>query len=326
MGRETGIEWCNHTFNCWIGCEKVSPACTNCYAENSTPVRVAATKFSLKLWGAESTGAVRRVASEAMWKEPVKWNKEAQKLGVRRKVFCASLADVFEDYNGPITTHEGVQLFKLADGSIGPLPDDVTVYSDTIKPLTLTDIRQRLFSLIDSTPHLDWLLLTKRPENVQKLWPFGWYSDEFSWSNVWMGITVENQKYLDERLPHLLSIPAVVRWLSIEPMLGPMRLPFGKVWCRACNRYEEKLCMDHGSPCFIGQASATDLIDWAIVGGESGDHRRSMNLDDARSLREQCKAAGIAYFFKQVDKVIAVPSDLEIRQFPKSVYVDSLVH
>src|SRR6202030_1275851 len=112
-----------------------------------------------------------------------KWNKEAVKAGIRTKVFCASLADVFEDREDLITA------------------------------------RERLFALIENTPNLDWLLLTKRPENIERLathWTNGWPE------NVWMGTTVENQEAADKRIPLLRAMPAKVRFLSCEPLLGPI--------------------------------------------------------------------------------------------------------
>ena len=130
MGAESKIEWTDHTFNPWWGCEKVSPGCAHCYAD-AFAKRLGHGTTRPKLWG---PGSERKVASEAMWREPIKWNRSAEKAGKRARVFCASMADVFEDR------------------------------PDLLVP------RARLFRLVAATPHLDWLLLTKRPENAARLW------------------------------------------------------------------------------------------------------------------------------------------------------------
>lgn len=224
MGQETAISWCDHTFNPWWGCAKVSPACAHCYAETFSK------RLGLKVWGSDSE---RRFFKPKHWAEPLKWNAAAVKDGVRRRVFCASMADVFEDR-----------------------PD-------------LVDERARLFVLIDETPNLDWLLLTKRPENIARLMPPYWGGKV--WPNVWLGTTVENQHYADERLRHLVNVSAAVRFLSVEPMLGPIE-------------FTPETLME---------------LDWIIAGGESGAHCRPSDPQWFRSLRDQCQAAGVYFHFKQ---------------------------
>lgn len=226
MAKDSKIEWTHHTFNPWWGCAKVSPACKNCYAETW------AKRVGNKVWG---KNAERRFFTDKHWNEPLKWNREAAAAGVRRRVFCASMADVFE---------------RRAD---------------------LKEWRERLWNLIEATPSLDWLLLTKRPQNIQKMAPWG----EFWPENVWVGTTVENQKYADERLPHLLSVPAKVRFLSCEPLLGKLDLTS-----------------------YI-KSSTFHPIDWVIAGGESGAHSRPMNPAWVRDLKDQCLSNDIAFHFKQ---------------------------
>jgi protein gp37 len=179
--KDTKIEWCHHSFNPWIGCTKVSPACDNCYAEKSMPA-----KLQGVTWGA---GQPRKRTSEANWKQPIKWNAEAERLGVRYRVFCASLSDVFDN----------------------AVPGQW---------------RADLFQLIEDTPHLDWLLLTKRIGNAESM-----INDACSdimrswrepWSNVWLGATICNQKEAYRDIPKLLAVPAVKRFLSMEPLLGPV--------------------------------------------------------------------------------------------------------
>jgi len=233
MGRDSKIEWTTHTFNPWIGCTKVSPGCAHCYAEARMDHR-----FGQVKWGPSQP---RRRTSAANWRLPVRWNKEAAGAAERPRVFCASLADVF-DSEGP------------------------------------ADARADLFALIEATPNLDWLLLTKRPENILAMVPESWRT---AWPvHAWIGTTVEDQKRADERIPHLLTIPARVRFLSCEPLLG---------------------AVDLLTAAFIGAGSfgAMEGIQWVIAGGESGTDARPMHPAWARDLRDQCARAGVPYLFKQ---------------------------
>lgn len=295
MSKNTKIQWCDHTFNPWEGCTKVSEGCKNCYAEARDKRWHGGTAIH---WG---KGAPRRRTSEENWKLPLKWNWQgimicecgrevAAKLQKgsgrhltidtcvcnsakpplkprRPRLFCASLADWLDDE---------VPIEWLAD----------------------------LLELIAATPNLDWLLLTKRPENFHerihaavrkaegiedgKDWPEGscktrlgeWINE---WTggiapdNVWIGTSVENQAMADKRIPELLEIPARVRFLSCEPLLGPVDL---------VNVEGFNILGDSG-------------IDWVICGGESGQGARPMHAEWARSLRDQCQAADVPFLFKQ---------------------------
>lgn len=226
MGKDSRIEWTHHTFNPWWGCVNVSAACDHCYAESW------AKRVGSNVWGPH---AERRFFSDAHWREPLKWNAEAALSG-RRRVFCASMADVFENR-----------------------PD-------------LKDPRARLFDLIAATPNLDWLLLTKRIHLVNKLMPKGRSLP----ANVWLGTTVENQEYADKRIPDLLShVEATVRFLSCEPLLGPL----------AISKY-------------LAPAKGAG-VDWLIAGGESGPGSRPMNPEWAEGLQRQCREAKVPFHFKQ---------------------------
>jgi protein gp37 len=228
MGQDSKIEWTHHTFNPWWGCLKVSPACKHCYAESW------AVRLGLELWGGARTE--RRFFSDAHWREPLKWHAAATKDGVRRRVFCASMADVFEDRD-----------------DLGPW-------------------RSRLWPLIEATPMLDWLLLTKRPENVRACVPW-----KRTWpANVWLGTTAETQEYALERIPEIAALPAAVRFLSCEPLLGPLKL---RRWLKPTSR---------------GRG-----INWVIAGGESGHHSRPMNPMWVEDLRDQCLEADVPFHFKQ---------------------------
>lgn len=250
MGENTRIEWADHTFNVWAGCTKVSPACVNCYA-----VRTAA-RLGVE-WGAV---ARRRFASESYWKQPLTWNRKAEAEGERRRVFCASLADVFE---------------QLPEWH----PDRGAMW----------DARERLWELIYATPALDWLLLTKRPENVRTMVPPTWWGQRFP-DNVWLGTTAETQAYADARIPYLLQAKAPVRFLSCEPLLGPLDItPF----LYRCPRN----CPD--GDCCMGDCMTPSGLHWIIAGGESGPKARPSHPDWFRSLRDQCQAAGVPFLFKQ---------------------------
>lgn len=262
MGANSKIEWTHHTFNPWRGCSKVSAGCANCYAETMSHRNPAV----LGVWGDEGT---RVVAAESYWSLPLKWNREAQSAGERRRVFCASLADVFEDR------------------------------AELVNP------RRRLLDLIRRTTNLDWLLLTKRPENVRTMLceleaatsimgriPFNvWLCDWLDGrppANVWLGASVEDQATADERIPALLDCPAAVRFLSCEPLLGPVDLYRGG-WS-----FLHPLRPPPGN-----KGGWKQGLDWLIVGGESGPKARPMHPQWARSIRDQCREAGVPFFFKQ---------------------------
>lgn len=309
MAEDSKIEWTHSTFNPWRGCTKVSAGCANCYAETLS----ARNPGTLGVWGPKGT---RVVASEAMWREPVKWDRKAKAAGVRHRVFCASLADVFEDWSGPMVDSGGNKLWATGSDALPWMPGtgDKPPRRE-IDPLTMRDVRARLFRLIDATPNLDWLILTKRPQNIVRMMEdhmFGVHDDGRLAipQNVWVGTSVENQQAADERIPHLLRVPAAVRFLSCEPLLGSVDLtriwmgdksgfwnPFtGKLTCR--------ITLNAGGEAWgETEEPITGTINWVIVGGESGPGARPMHLDWARSLRDQCKEAGVAFHFKQVGGV-----------------------
>lgn len=262
MAENSAIEWTDHTFNPWIGCTKVSEGCKHCYAETLMDKRYGRVK-----WGPQGT---RIRTSAANWRKPLAWNKQAEKEGRRFRVFCASLADVFE---------------------IHPSQD-------------LDEWRHDLFMLIQKTPHLDWLLLTKRPENIMPYLMHGWGTDLPD--NVWIGTSVENQEQADKRIQELCRIPATVRFLSMEPLIEEVNLLSWLVLPDQSDKAEWCL-MYYGT---------SQPIDWVIVGGESGHGKRPFNPDWARAIRDQCAAAGVPFFMKQWDKIQPIPEDLMIRQFP----------
>ena len=257
MAENSHIEWTTHTFNPWMGCTKVSDGCKHCYAETLMDKR-----HNRVQWGPKGA---RLRTSPQNWNKPLIWNREAERLGIRYRVFCASLADIFE---GP-----------------GTMPEESWP--------VVSKAREDLNHMIHVTPFLDWQILTKRPENVTKWGPQG-----YDWErgglpkNVWIGTSCEDQKTADERIPHLLRLNAAVRFLSCEPLLGEIQL------------------------CFGDRTTWLDNLHWIIVGGESGPGKRPMDMAWARSIRDQCKAANVPFFMKQIDKVQPIPPDLMVREFP----------
>lgn len=263
MGEHTAISWTDHTMNPWIGCARVSLGCQRCYAEALTK------RTGMAEWGVNGT---RMRTSTAYWRQPLKWDRAAAAAGRPALVFCASLADVFEDR------------------------------PDLVQP------RADLFDLIAATPHLIWQLLTKRPENVERLSPLKWWSGERGdWpANVWIGTTVEDQQRADERIPLLLNIPAPVRFLSCEPMLGPVVLRADWLGPNASVCQVQRPTSAESARAIsailraVGRRLGGRYVDWVIVGGESGPGHRPLVLDDARALVGQLQAAGVPTWFKQV--------------------------
>lgn len=275
MGRDSKIEWTHHTFNPWRGCTKVSAGCANCYAEAMSHRNPGV----LGVWGPQGS---RVIAAESMWRQPLKWDKEAAEAGVRRRVFCASLADVFE---GPESMRVGDQL-------------------------AVRNARARLMRLIDRTPNLTWMLLTKRPENVLPLLREAYEEcllEPMRWpDNVWIGASVEDQAAAEARIPVLLELPARVRFLSVEPLLGPVDLRHVVIQHRglafridAINGVRGYLRYRDGTEGLGADVWDAPVINWVILGGESGPGARPMNPHCVRSIRDQCVAAEVPFFFKQ---------------------------
>lgn len=286
---QSKIQWTNSTFNPWIGCSKVSPGCKNCYAEADMDNR-----RKRVVWGVNGT---RSVTSYAYWRQPLKWDRDAAAAGIKTKVFCSSLADVFEDWEGHVVDSKNNLLWWWDENSTMPYSgtgvdvQGMPTFSHQNEkndifnvPLTLNAIRTYLFWLIEQTTNLYWLLLTKRPENIMQMVPDRW-KDKFP-ENVWIGTSVENQEMANERLPILATIPAAVKFMSGEPMLEKVSL------------------------------KGLRKPDWVIVGGESGSNKRPFDAEWARCIKAECKELAISFFMKQIDKVQSIPDDLMIRQFP----------
>lgn len=246
----------DHTINLWWGCTEVHEGCDHCYA------RILANRWGFSVWGIDN---IRREIQSA-FKNLSDLQKKAENENENHRVFIGSLMDIFEK---PTQTFDFKN--KVESGSTGELRDELF----------------RRISAIEY-PNLTFLLLTKRPSNINKYIPEEWKS--YPPSNVMFGTSVVNQKTADTLIPQLLKVRGL-RFLSVEPQLESLSLmkwlPSGE-------------------------------LHWIIQGGESGPGRRPFYTDWGRSLRDECKETGVAYFFKQVNKVIEIPEDLMIREF----YID----
>jgi protein gp37 len=269
VGKNSGISWTDHTFNPWWGCTRIegSPACgpaegepgDRCYAEAwAERVGYSESGSQFPIWGAHEQ---RRFFGDKHWTEPLYWNNAARAEGVRKRVFCMSMGD-------------------WAEGR-----------PDQEKHLL------RLWGLIRATPHLDWLMLTKRPQLIPKLCP----GDIRRLPRVWQGTTAETERWLYIRWDHLKRAEAEIYWLSVEPMFERMTLPQD----------------------FL----ALGARGWVICGGQSGAHARPLDPAWARYLRDQCLDAGVRFHMKQMsgrtkDQLQAIPEDLLIRQYPQPMAME----
>lgn len=283
MSENTKIEWCDHTFNPWIGCAKVSPGCANCYAEREDD----RFGWTPEGWG---KGKPRKRTSVANWVKVEKWNRIA---GADLLAASHILRDEKAgDHN--VAWAKAVHRPRVFVASL----------SDWLDPEVPIEWLADLLDLVRRCPHVDFLMLTKRlelffsrlekahhfvfhnwshyrdqPRGEASAWMANWLH---GWqpANVWIGTSVEDQQRAEERIPALLKIPARVRFLSCEPLLGPV---------------DAFVLRNSG----IGHVHVAKNIHWVICGGESGSYARPMHPDWARSLRDQCQAAGVPFLFKQ---------------------------
>lgn len=296
MSADTNIEWCHATVTWWAGCNKVSPACDNCYAE----------RMAGRLWGTQwGSGQPRTqfAGAEATLKA---LDRKAKRLGKPLSVFHNSLSDFF-DKEVPVQ-------WRIS----------------------------ALRAMVD-TPHLVHLLLTKRIGNAREMLDTAFraiHAQREGWANnvppnIWIGATIVNQEEADRDIPKLLTVPAAKRFLSMEPLLGPVDLwlpkrlfmtgsgPYGKdkpiAMCDHCcngDRCDDPTHCERGRPdwrvkCPYCRGTGNGKpIDWVIVGGESGHNARPMHPDWARSLRDQCVAAGVPFLFKQWGEWLPGQNDL----------------
>lgn len=274
MAESTNIAWARSTFNPWIGCTKVSPGCDHCYAAVSTPARTLGIE-----WG---PGTPRHRTSAATWKQPLRWN-EQQKIALSA---CKKGLDMVG----------GDEAELIARGFIKPEPWRVFCGSlcDVFDNEVPDEWRYDLFDLWAATPHLTWLVLTKRIGNAAKMLPWtpgdGSPGCEPLW-NVWLGASVVNQEEADRDIPKLLATPAAKRFVSYEPALGAVDWRLNRI------REWNALADQHAQP------AVKTSLDWIIVGGESdqpGMKARPFDVQWARDTVRQCREAGVAVFVKQL--------------------------
>jgi protein gp37 len=283
MAETTKIQWTSSTWNPWRGCTKVHAGCDHCYAEAWSHRNPA----QLGVWGDEGT---RVSGADSMWNAPLRWQRQAEKTGKRHSCF-PSLMDPFED---------------RAD---------------------LVPLRERMFSVIDKCPLVDFLLLTKRPENVRRMWAYldgdttgripHWMDERESKDvstlfrrNVWIGTSVSDQATADKYVPELLKLRNLtpVLFLSAEPLVGPVDLrsinASRDIECNSLSGEYRQFCeggVDHpgAEQLFDGGPH----LDWVIVGGESGPKARPCDVAWVRSIVEQCRAAAVPCFVKQLGAI-----------------------
>jgi protein gp37 len=231
MGEQTAISWTDHTFNSWWGCWKIADECKHCYADSLANV------YAPGHWGRT---APRRFFGDKHWNEPLKWNRKALRDGVRRRVFVGSMMDWAE------------------------------VHADAAINAQMNEARARLFALIRECPALDWLLLTKRPNDARQHLP--WQGIQEPWPNVWLGVTCGSRASLP-LVGSLRAIPAAVRFISCEPLLDGI----------TADEWDVAL---HG-------------IHWLIVGNESGPKRRPAEMEWVCVARNAAERHSVAFHFKQ---------------------------
>lgn len=275
MSANTSIEWCDATVNHWVGCTEVSPACEHCYAK-----RMAARLWDVH-WGPGQPRMQFKSAAEAL----AAVDRKAQRLGRPLRVFHNSVSDMFDN----------------------EVP---------------TEWRRDAFHAMAATHNLIHLVLTKRIGNAFQMMVAadgfietspGAYTAR---PNIWLGATIANQEEADRDIPKLLAVPARVRFLSMEPLLGPVdvRWAFPDIRTGSCHRCGFRTNAFGGRCPNDGETLRGDVgVDWVIVGGESGPHARPMHPDWARSLRDQCEAAGVPFLFKQWGEWLPVSQDTDNR-------------
>lgn len=308
MGETTGIAWTDHTFNPWVGCARVSPGCTHCYAEAMS-----------HRWGHDRWGktAERHVTSDVYWRQPLKWNRAAEAVGRPALVFCASQADVFEDRPDLVEARKRLWLLieatphllwqlltKRPQNILGMVPAHWLGADDT----GLVEVRSDYRAPVRLPVGLVTPTELAQPHNAAA-WP----------RNVWVGTTVEDQQRADERVPTLLRVPAPVRFLSCEPLLEQVDLRGLWTWCPEHDTL--------GGFCIQRHHPGVQRIGWVIAGGESGPGHRPLNLDHARALRDQCSEWEVPFFFKQVGGHHATAGgdlleDERLKAFPPAAHRD----
>ena len=266
MAENSKIEWTHHTANLWFGCTQVHTGCDNCYALTFSK------RLGNDIWGNDKP---RRLIKD-VWEKLEKYQKDAAKIGEVHRVFVGSMQDIFEKPM-PLIDHKGIPYIEGED-----------------EFWNTGQLRDKFFNeVVPNSPNLMFLLLTKRPSNINKFIPVSWKSNPPK--NVMFGTSPVNQETAEKLIVQLSKVNGK-RFLSIEPQLEKIDL------MAKANDGTERVLLD--------------LVHWNINGGESGHHKRPFSCDWARIIRDDCKTKGVPFFFKQIDKVQIIPEDLMIREFP----------
>ncbi len=338
MAENSKIAWCNDTINFWWGCEKIAPGCKDCYAQ---PI---AARFFGDLWGATKP----RGYIESAHATCRKLNRKAEREGTPRLVFVNSMSDFFEEHSGPIIDRKGRVLIQW-EGSVklvtGGHQLDMKSRTCCGNPIaTLDDLRREAFQTIDECQWLRFLLLTKRPENILRMWD-GWETNGYgeaspdfnAWPkprpNVWLGTSIANQADADENIPKALQArelsPAL--FVSAEPLLGPV--DFSRAFGCSCGLLHPRsdgLRTDF--VCDLHDDCLKPQLDQVIIGVES-DGARVGRLGEFKTEQDwitgaidivgQCQQAGVAAFVKQIPQKGMVshdpahwPKELQVREYP----------
>lgn len=267
MAENSKIEWTHHTANLWWGCTKVHEGCDNCYA------LTLAKRYGKDVWGDDKP---RRQIKD-VWQKLKQFQNQAEVKGEIHRVFVGSMQDIFEK-SKPLVDHKG-----------NPYLECENEFWNT------GQLRDKFFNeVVPNSPNLMFLLLTKRPSNINKQIPNSWKNSPPT--NVMFGTSPVNQKTAKDLILQLSKVKGK-RFLSIEPQLEKIDL------MTEVKETDEVLL---------------DLVDWVINGGESGHYKRPFNCDWARLLRDNCNEKNVPFFFKQIDKIQTIPSDLMVREFPKN--------
>ncbi len=335
MGENSKIEWTHHTWNPWRGCEHATlpdgtphPGCLHCYAERGAKRNPAV----MGRWGSASEGGTRVVAVDKTFNAPKTWNDLALAADRTDLVFVDSYSDFFEDWQEEVLCHDETAHYTR-DGD----PTDVATNAqargydmDAYHHTTLADVRSRAFGIIDQCGNLVFQLLTKRPQNVRRMWPASNCPecagrgvgkcpackrngpDNGFRRNTWLLASVSDQATVDALAPELLKCDDLfpVLGLSIEPLLGPIDLTAYLPhyvctcgWRSVVDPWPRQERHTGSIRCPRCEGFDTDFVfravDWVIVGGESGPRARPMHPDWVRSIRDQCEGAGVPFFFKQ---------------------------
>lgn len=272
MADNSKIEWTHHTANPWWGCTRVHKGCDNCYAATLS-----------NRWGKDLWDNNKRQYIKSTWGKFQKWNDAAKKAGEYHRVFVGSMMDIFEK-SMPVYNADGTPMMLPIE------PKSQSAQWET------HDLRDHFFrSIVPKYPNLMFLLLTKRPSNINKYIPEEWKTNPPR--NVMFGASVVDMASA-RNVAHHLNFVNGAKFISVEPLL-------------------EDVDLANTAFTYMDDSGTKSTVDWIIVGGESGIKKRPFDADWARRIRKYCEMTGTAFFMKQMDKVEPIPEDLMIRQFPE---------